>query len=107
LFLRLVRLLKDHPAFGTHGSTHGKKQRKHFNAELHLLVLLKYLGSEGNSCSALYLKQGLNIGKGSVMNYLRRAVDVVLSLFHDTVFWPDAEECVKISNQICASNHFP
>ena len=74
--------MKDHPAF----SSLGKKQRKYFSLELHLLVLLKYLGSEGNSCSALYLKQGLGIGKGSVMNYLMRAVDAVLSLFHDTVF---------------------
>jgi len=54
-------------------------------------VLLKYVGSEGNSSSALYLKQGLEIGKGSVRNYLRRAVDAVLSLFHDIVFWPDVK----------------
>jgi hypothetical protein len=71
------------------------------------LLLLKYLGSEGNSCSALYLKQGLGIGKGSVMNYLRRSVDAVLSLFHDTVFWPDADEHTEISNRIRGSNHFP
>jgi hypothetical protein len=32
------------------------------------------------------------------MNYLRRAVDAVLSLFHDTVFWPDADEHTEISN---------
>jgi hypothetical protein len=70
-------------------------------------VLLKYVGSEGNSSSALYLKQGLEIGKGSVRNYLRRAVDAVLSLFHDIVFWPDADECVEIINRIHAFNHFP
>jgi hypothetical protein len=36
------------------------------------------MGAEGNACSAIYLKQGLGIGKGSVMNYLRRVVNVVL-----------------------------
>jgi hypothetical protein len=77
LFPSLLWLLKSHPAFGKHG----KKQRKHFSVELHLLVLLKYMGAEGNGCSAINLKHGLGIGKGSVTNYLRRAVDAVLSLF--------------------------
>ena len=103
LFLSLVRLLQNHPAFGVHG----KKQRKHFSAELHLLVLLKYMGSEGNASSAINLKHGLGIGKGSVTNYLRRAVDAVLSLFSQTVFWPDAEECIEISNRIREAQHFP
>jgi hypothetical protein len=100
LFLFFAQMLKNYPAFGTLG----KKQRKHFGAELHLLVLLKYMGAEG---SAINLKHGLGIGKGTVMNYLRRAVDAVLSLFSETVFWPDEEERVEISNQIRAAHHFP
>jgi len=44
LFLSFVQILRNHPAFGKNG----KKQRKHFSAELHLLVLLKYMGAEGN-----------------------------------------------------------
>ena len=103
LFHSLVRLLKNHPAF----TTNGKKQRKHFSAELHLLVLLKYMGAQGNACSALYVKNGLSIGKGSVVNYIRRAMDAVLSLFPDTVFWPDADERVEISNRVRAAYHFP
>jgi hypothetical protein len=101
-FNSLVRLLKDHHSFGKHGL----RQRMHFSVQLHLLVLLKLLGSEGNAASALSVKQGLGIGKGSVLNYVRRAVDAVLSLFDDTVFWPDAEERVEISNRR-EKFHFP
>jgi hypothetical protein len=31
--------------------------------------------SEGNACTALGVKEGLGIGKGSVRNYLLRAVE--------------------------------
>jgi hypothetical protein len=103
LFFSLVQLLKNHPAFGRHG----KRQRKHFSVELHLLVLLKYMGAEGNGCSAINLKHGLGIGKGSVTNYLRRAVEAVLSLFSDTVFWPDDHEREEISQRLRQKNHFP
>jgi hypothetical protein len=41
------------------------------------------------------------------MNYFRRATIVVLSLFHDIFFWPDADDHIEISNIICASHHFP
>lgn len=56
----------------------GKKQKKHVSVELHLLVLLKYMGAEGNGCSTIYLKHGLGIRKGSVTNYLRRAELLIL-----------------------------
>jgi hypothetical protein len=65
LLFFLVQLLKNHPAFGRHG----KRQRKHFSVEWHLLVLLKYIGAEGNGCSAINLKHGLGIGNGSITNY--------------------------------------
>jgi hypothetical protein len=60
------------------------------SVELHLIVLLKYMGAEVNNCSAINLKHGLGIGKGSVTYYLWRAVYAVLSLFSGTVFWPDS-----------------
>ncbi len=65
------------------------------------------MGAEGNGCSAINLKHGLGIGKGSITNYLRRAVDAVLSLFSDTVFWPDEHESVEISRQLHQKHHFP
>jgi hypothetical protein len=90
LFPSLVQLLKNHPAF----ERQGKRQRKQFSVELHLFVLLKYMGAEGNGFSATNLNHGLGIGKGSVTNYLRRAVDTLLSLFSEMVFWPDEHECL-------------
>jgi hypothetical protein len=102
-FNALVSLLKHHAAF----SKCGLKQRKHFSVELHLLVMLKYFGSEGNAASPLMVKQGLGIAKGSVLNYLRRGVDAILSLFPDTVFWPDEEEHNQISGRIRDKHHFP
>ena len=59
-----------------------------------------------NAASALLVKQGIGIGKGSMLNYIRRAVDAVLSLFDDTVFWPDAEEHSKISNCVLEKIYF-
>jgi hypothetical protein len=84
----LVELLKGHRSFGRNGL----KQRRHFTPESHLLVLLKLLGLEDNAASGIIVKQGLGLGKGSMLNYVRRAVDTVLSLFSHTVFWPNAEE---------------
>ena len=66
LFRSFAQLLRHHVAF----RRNGLKQRKHYSTELHLLVLLKYMGSEGNACTALAVKEGLGIGKGSVRNYL-------------------------------------
>jgi hypothetical protein len=103
LFLSLVKLLNKHPSF----APNGKKQRKHFSAELHLLVLMKYLGAERNGSSAVHVKQGLGIGKGSVLNYLRRAIDAVLSICGEAVFRPNEEERKEISSRIRQSHHFP
>ncbi len=88
-----MQLLKNHPAVGRQG----KGQKKHFSVELHLFVFLKYIGVEGNGCSAINLKHGLGIGKGSVTNPIRRALDAVSSLFSDMAFWPDEHERVEIS----------
>jgi hypothetical protein len=41
------------------------------------------------------------------MNYRRRGVDANLSLFPDTMFWPDKEECNQISQWIQDKHHFP
>jgi hypothetical protein len=103
LFRSFTAVLKNHRAF----HKRGVKQKRHFSSELHLLVLLKFMGSEGNAASALNVKQGLGIGKGSVKNYLERAVDAVLSLFNDTVFWPGEEERTEIALRIREKHHFP
>jgi hypothetical protein len=85
----------------------GKKQRKHFCVELHFLILLKHLGTQGNGGSISQLKLGLGIGKGSVYNYLRQAVDAVLSKYSAFVFWPEADERKEISDQVQKDKFFP
>ncbi len=98
-----MQLLKDHVAF----HQNGLKQRKHYITELHLLVLLKYMGSNSNACTAIAVKEVLGIGKGSVRNYLVRAVEAVLSLFKDTAFWPNEKKHKEIRNQFCDKIYFP
>jgi hypothetical protein len=65
------------------------------------------MGSKGNECTAIAVKEGLSIRKCSVRNYLLRAVEAVLSLFKDTVFWPNEEEHKEIRNQFCEKYYFP
>ncbi len=103
LFRSFVKLLRRHVAF----HHNGLKQRKHYSTELHLLVLLKFMGSEGDACTALAVKEGLRIEKGSVRTYLLRVVESVLLLFKDTVFWPGEEEQKEIRNQMHEKHYFP
>jgi len=76
--------------------------------ELLVLTTLKFFGSEGNGATADRVKDGLGFsGKGSVMLYVERTVDALLSLESDVVFWPDAEERKEIAARIEAASHFP
>jgi hypothetical protein len=75
-----MQFFKKHHSF----ARNGLKQRKHFSPELHLLVPLKSLGSEDNAASAIIVKQGLGLGKGSVLNYVRRATDAHRSMISFT-----------------------
>jgi len=87
-------------------SRNGLRQCKHYSIELHMLVLLKYLGSEGYSSSSIAVKEGLGIGKGSVRNYLLRAIKGIMSLFNQTVFWPHEDEMKEISSYFHAKYKF-
>jgi hypothetical protein len=102
MFLNFARLFKNHPAF-----TSNVKQRHHFSHKLHLLVALKYFGSQGNAASALHVKDGLDIGKGSVLNYVDRAVAAINSFGKRSIFWPSAAERVEISSRIKEQHLFP
>ena len=76
--------------------------------ELMLLTALKYLGSEGNSGCPLRLKAELGIqGKGTLQRYCDRAIDALLSLEEEVLFWPSAEERKQISGRIEKKHHFP
>ncbi len=104
MFLAFARIIKGHPVFNNNDSV---KQRKHYSHKLHLLVTLKYFGSQGNACSAINVKDGLGIGKGSVANYVNRTVAAILSLQSRSIFWPDAVEREEISGRIKLDYLFP
>jgi hypothetical protein len=52
---------------------------------------LKYFGSEGNALSFSHVKDGLGIGRGSVLNYVERTVTALLTFQKRSIFWPSAE----------------
>ena len=106
MFQWLVQLLRDHPSI-SYDPIAPVHQCQHMTPEHHLLVTLKYLGSEGNGANALNVKEGLGVSKGSILNYVNRGVAAILSLGKDCYFWPDAEECKEISVQIKQKFNFP
>ena len=61
-------------------------------SELHLLVLLKFLGCNGNEATSSKLGQFFKMSKGSFLNYRDQMVVVLLKHLDDTVFWPEADE---------------
>ncbi|KAE8992888.1 hypothetical protein PR003_g21994 [Phytophthora rubi] len=75
VFYRLVDLVKDDPVFFSKGT-------KPFRggAVLHLMVLLKFLGTYGNDNSNRKIGHFLGIARGSVPNYLFRVSSAVMRL---------------------------
>jgi hypothetical protein len=89
MFLAFTRIIKGHPVFNSNNPI---KKKKHYSHKLHLLVTLKYFGSQGNACSAISVKDSLGIGKGTVANYVNCTVAAILSLQSKSIFWPDCVE---------------
>lgn len=81
--------------------------REKNSVELHLLVLLKFLGSNGNEATISKLGMFFQISKGSFRNTLKRAVSVLLKHLRDAVFWPEADERKEISLRIKSQYKFP
>lgn len=102
MFWATMDRIKNDPAFW---DTPGK--RKKFTIELHLLVLLKYLGSNGNEASISKLGMFFHISKGAFKNCLKRIVSVLLKNLDDAVFWPEADERKEISTRIKSKYKFP
>ena len=61
-------------------------KRKRGSSELHLLVLMKFLGSNGNEVTPSKLGQFFKMSKGSFLSYRDRMVVVLLKHLNDTVF---------------------
>ena len=76
-----------------------KSGRKQASTKHQLLVLLKYLGTEGNGASNPNLRNFFGIGEGTAGFYRDRAVDALLSLQDRVVTWPNIKERSEISRQ--------
>ena len=82
-------------------------RRKGGSSELHLLILLKFLGSNGNEATTSKLGQFFKMSKGSFLNHRDRMVAVLLKHLDDTVFWPEADERKKIAKRVERKFLFP
>ncbi|KAE9305281.1 hypothetical protein PR003_g21538 [Phytophthora rubi] len=94
-FFRLVDIVRDDPVLASRGSCPFRG-----GAELHMMVLLKCLGSFGNDSTWSKQAQFLGLGKGTIGDYFRRASASVLALEGSTLVWPDQVERKQISRRI-------
>jgi hypothetical protein len=101
-FWELHDLIKDHDIFKRTGP--GRQQGP---PAYQLLVLLKYLGSQGIAASNLSMASYFRIGRGTAETFRRRALIAVLSLESRAYLWPDENERKEMSRRIKAYYHFP
>jgi hypothetical protein len=71
--------------------------RKHLSRKLHLLVALKYSGSEGNASSFSHVTGGLGLGRDSILNYIECTVTTLDTFQKRSNFWSSAAERLEIS----------
>jgi hypothetical protein len=72
-FHAIVDLIKDHPIF----KEEGRKHKPQAPPAHQLMVLLKYLGTEGSGTSNSDLRSMFGIGKGTAEVYKERAVKAI------------------------------
>jgi len=73
---------------------------------LHVMVLLKFLGSYGNDAALAKLGLMLGISKGAVNDYVRPACNAVLRHRDMVIKWPSVEERRDISGRIRKAHGF-
>ena len=67
---------------------------------LHIMVLLKFLGSYGNEAALQKLGIMLGISKGAVKDYIRQSCNAILRHRDQVIKWPSVEERRDISGRI-------
>jgi hypothetical protein len=94
-FNGLVKLIEGHPVF-----KRGKRGASQAPPAHQLMVLLKYLGTQGTGASNPDLRNLFRFGRGSSDLYKTRACEAILSLSARYYSWPDEDEKEKISERI-------
>ena len=91
--MQLNSLVEDDEVFQRVSGKVGKRSM------LHVMVLLKVLGSYGNAVAMQKIGHLMGITKGLVNDYVMRTCDAILK--HEQVIkWPSIEECRNISVRI-------
>jgi len=93
--MQLNSLVENDQEFSGVSSKLGKR-----SSMLHILVLLKFLGSYGNEAALAKLGLMLGISKGAVNDYVRRACNVILKHHVQAIKWPSIKERRNISGII-------
>ena len=104
-FWKLVGLIEDHPNF--HKKNSDSRGNPPKPASQQLLVLLKYIGSDGNSASSVSLGTFFGIASGTVDSCKESALDAVLTLEDRTYYWPDSDERKQTASRIKEAYLFP
>ena len=82
------------------------KMRKR-SSMVHVIVLVKYLGSYGNEATLHKIGRMMGISKGSVLDYVSRACTAILKFCDQVIKWPNQEERKAMSTRIEAKHGFP
>jgi hypothetical protein len=101
-FLAMLDLIKDHEVFSSPDGGRPQAPAAH-----QLMVLLKYLGTEGSGCSNPDLRNVFHVGRGTCQLYRERALTAIRSLQDTTVTWPDQAERSQIAQRIQKDFNFP
>ena len=100
-FMKLLKLIKNHPVFGGEKP----KVKKMATVEEQLMTFLAFIGHEGGNG---HLSRSLySIGYGTHYLYCDRVAEAICSLRKSAVFWPDTEEREEIASRMKKKFDFP
>jgi len=99
--MQLNRMVEDDQEFGSVSRKLGKRA-----SMLHIMVLLKFLGSCGNEAALQKLGLMMGISKGAVNDYVRHACNAILKHHEQVIKWPSIEEQWDISGRIRKAHGF-
>jgi hypothetical protein len=95
-FDKLLNLIEDNPVFGKKDG----KGRKQAPPAHQLMILLHYLGTEGNGATNPKQRSMFRVGRGTSDEYRKRVMKAIRSLREQAIRWPDAEEREEIAKRI-------
>jgi hypothetical protein len=98
LFLLLLEQMKTRKAFQK-----TIKFKKQHPVAYQLLVFLFCVGKEGTGGSASAVSSHFGIGKGSVINYVKRCVSALHEIKEEVVHWPDEQERDKMKARLATT----